>query len=598
MTNAGFAAPGTARQHAWFRNSLAWRLVLPIPLALAIVIAAIWLIIPRLVTANAIEEAVLASKQTAAQFKTIRGYYTESVVNKVEKNGAMTVSFDHATNTKAIPLPATMIQDLSELLSKNDTTVSLYSKYPFANRKDRKLDAFQQAAWDFLSTHPDATFSRQEERNGKQVVRVAVADVMVAKTCVDCHNSTAGSPKTDWKVGDVRGVLEVASVIDAQIANGAAMSRSILIGAGLVGLGLLAVILLAARSVTKPLEGLTGGMKELAAGNFDVVLPGLGRTDEVGEMAQAVGEFKIKAAEKARQDAEAKAEADKHAAAERKAEMQRLADDFEAAVGEIVQTVSTASTQLEVAAGRLTQTAADTQRLSTAVAAASEQASANVKSVASASEELAASVDEIGRQVQASSRMSSEAVTQASRTDDRITMLSQAATRIGDVTKLITTIAEQTNLLALNATIEAARAGEAGKGFAVVAQEVKQLAAQTAKATSEISGQIAEMQSATQESVVAIKEIGGTITQISEIATTIASAVEEQGAATQEITRSVQQASVGTSEVAAKITDVNRGAAETGSASSQVLSSAQSLAHESHRLKVEMGKFLATVRAA
>jgi len=195
-------------------------------------------------------------------------------------------------------------------------------------------------------------------------------------------------------------------------------------------------------------------------------------------------------------------------------------------------------------------------------------------------------------------RISTDAVGQAAKTDDRISTLSRAAGRIGDVTKLITTIAEQTNLLALNATIEAARAGEAGKGFAVVAQEVKQLAAQTAKATSEISGQIAEMQSATEESVVAIKEIGGTIGRISQIATTIASAIEEQGAATQEITRNVQQAAAGTTQVAANIVEVNRGAADTGSASSQVLSSAQSLATESNRLKHEMDKFLATVRAA
>jgi methyl-accepting chemotaxis protein len=429
-------------------------------------------------------------------------------------------------------------------------------------------------------------------------VRVAVADVMVAQGCVDCHNSTAGSPKTDWKIGDVRGVLEVASVIDPQIANGAELSRSILIGAGVIGVILLAVILLAARGVTKPLEGLTGGMKKLAAGNFAVVLPGLGRSDEIGEMAQAVEDFKIKAAERARQEAEEKAAGDRRAAAARKGEMQRLADEFESAVGDIVQTVSSASTQLAAAAAKLTTSAATTEALSTKVATASEQASVNVHSVASATEELAASVGEIGRQVQESSRISTDAVGQAAKTDDRISTLSRAAGRIGDVTKLITTIAEQTNLLALNATIEAARAGEAGKGFAVVAQEVKQLAAQTAKATSEISGQIAEMQSATEESVVAIKEIGGTIGRISQIATTIASAIEEQGAATQEITRNVQQAAAGTTQVAANIVEVNRGAADTGSASSQVLSSAQSLATESNRLKHEMDKFLATVRAA
>jgi methyl-accepting chemotaxis protein len=598
MSEAGLALTSPEGGRSWFRNSLAWRIVLPVPLAMVLAIVAIWVFVPRLIADNAIDEAVNASRQTAAEFKTIRGYYTEKVVNKVVKNGAMRAAVEHAGDAKAIPLPATMIHDLSELLSKNDTTVSLYSKYPWPNRKSRTLDAFQQQAWDYLSANPTATFTREEERNGKRMVRVAVADVMVAKACVDCHNTTAGSPKTDWKIGDVRGVLEVSSVIEAQLANGAKMSRSILIGAGVIGVILLAIILLATRSMTKPLKGLTGGMKKLAGGDFTAVLPGLGRGDEIGEMAQAVEDFKMKAAERARQEADEKAEADRRASAGRKAEMQRLADEFEAAVGQIIQTVSSASAQLEAAAGKLTSTAATTQQLSTAVAAASEEASVNVQSVASATEELVASVSEIGRQVQASSRMSSEAVQQAGKTDDRITMLSNAASRIGDVTKLITTIAEQTNLLALNATIEAARAGEAGKGFAVVAQEVKQLAAQTAKATSEISGQIAEMQSATQESVVAIKEIGGTIGRISEIATTIASAIEEQGAATQEITRNVQQAAVGTTEVASKITDVSRGAEQTGSASSEVLSSAQALAQESGRLKQEMGKFLATVRAA
>ena len=600
MISAAAAVPPTSASSArtWFRNGLAWRLVLPIPLALIAAIAATWLIVPRLITANAVDEAEMASRQMAEQFKSIRTYYTQNVVNKVVKDGSMKASFDHKANDKLIPLPATFLQDLSALFAKDDVTLSLYSKYPFPNRKDRRLDAFQQEAWDFLTANPKSTFSRGEERNGKQIVRVAVADTMVAQSCVDCHNSMPGSPKTDWKIGDVRGVLEVTSVIDNQLAHGAALSNSILVGAGITGLILLAVILLATRSVTKPLKGLAGGMKELAAGNFDVVLPGLGRADEIGEMAQAIGDFKVMAAAKARREAEDKVEADKHVTAQRKAEMQRLAEGFEATVGNIVQTVSTASAELEAAATRLSRTAETTQELSTTVAGASEEASANVQSVASAAEEMAASVTEIGRQVQESSRISADAVSQAQKTDDRITMLSDAASRIGDVTKLITSIAEQTNLLALNATIEAARAGVAGKGFAVVAQEVKALAAQTAKATSEISGQIAEMQAATQESVVAIKEIGGTIGRISEIAKSIASGIEEQSVTTLEITRNVQQAASGTTRVASNITDVNRGAAETGSASAQVLASARSLANDSKRLQMEMSKFLATVRAA
>jgi methyl-accepting chemotaxis protein len=267
-------------------------------------------------------------------------------------------------------------------------------------------------------------------------------------------------------------------------------------------------------------------------------------------------------------------------------------------VGGIIDKVSSASTRLEAAAGALAGTAQTTQQLSGTVAAASEQASANVQSVASATEEMTSSVNEIARQVQESSKIAAQAVQQAEKTDARIGELSQAAGRIGDVVKLITAIAEQTNLLALNATIEAARAGEAGRGFAVVASEVKQLASQTAKATEEIGTQIAGMQAATQDSVSAIKEIGGTIGRIAEIASMISNTVEEQGAATQEIARNVGEAAKGTAMVASNITDVNRGAGETGSASSQVLSSAQSLSGESNHLKLEVDKFLSTVRAA
>ena len=329
-----------------------------------------------------------------------------------------------------------------------------------------------------------------------------------------------------------------------------------------------------------------------------MVLPGLGRKDEVGEVAGAVEKFKVVSEQKAREEAEAKIKQDQIAAQQRKADMVKLADDFEAAVGEIIETVSSASTELEASAGTLTSTAERAQELTTMVAAASEEASTNVQSVASATEELSSSVNEISRQVQELARMANDAVDQARTTNDRVGELSKAAARIGDVVELINTIAGQTNLLALNATIEAARAGEAGRGFAVVASEVKALAEQTAKATGEIGQQIAGIQAATQESVGAIKEISGTIERLSEISSTIAAAVEEQGAATQEISRNVQQAAQGTQQVSSNIIDVQRGASETGSASSQVLSAAQSLSADSNRLKLEVGKFLETVRAA
>jgi methyl-accepting chemotaxis protein len=357
------------------------------------------------------------------------------------------------------------------------------------------------------------------------------------------------------------------------------------------------VVLLLGRGITRPLAQMRAAMERLAGGDSDFVVPGTGRRDEIGEMAGAVEVFRHNAIER-RQLAAEQQQVQERAAEERRADMHRIASQFEAAVGEIVGAVSSSSTELEAAAGTLTDTAERTQRLSSQVASASEEASTNVQSVASATDELSASVHEIGRQVHESSRIARDAVDQARKTDGRIAELAQAAHRIGDVVKLITAVAEQTNLLALNATIEAARAGEAGRGFAVVAQEVKALAGQTAKATDEIGQQIAAMQTATEDSVASIQEIGATIDRVAGIAQSIAAAVEQQGAATREIARNVQQAAHGTSEVAAKITAVDRGASETGSASAQVLSSAQALASEGSKLKLELQQFLATVRAA
>lgn len=352
------------------------------------------------------------------------------------------------------------------------------------------------------------------------------------------------------------------------------------------------------RGISRPVVAMTAAMRKLAAGDLSVQLPGLNRGDEVGQMARAVEEFKIQAVAKAEQEVAEREAASRELAQTRKAELHHLAELFEGAVGSIIENVGSASNDLESSAVVLTRSSVATQELSAVVATASEETSSNVQSVASATEEMAASVDEIGRQVHDSNAIASEAVIQAERTDARMMELQAAASRIGDVTMLITTIAGQTNLLALNATIEAARAGESGRGFAIVAQEVKALAAQTTKATHEISTQIAAMQAATQESVLAIKEISGTIARVSEIASTIAASIEEQGVATQEIAANIQQAAVGTSRVATSIADVHRGAGDTGSASSQVLSAAQLLSSENKRLKAEVVKFLETVRAA
>ncbi|MGC2777133.1 MAG: methyl-accepting chemotaxis protein [Bradyrhizobium sp.] len=371
---------------------------------------------------------------------------------------------------------------------------------------------------------------------------------------------------------------------------------AIVVGA-LVVLILIGSAVFSSLTIARPIRRVGEILLELADGNKSVEIPYTERGDEVGDNARAARTFKDNLIRIEQMELDQKNQ-DKIAAQQRRAEMIKLADAFQTAVGGIVTTVSSAAHRLEGAADTLSGTANQTQALSGMVAAASEEASTNVGAVASATEEMSASVTEISRQVHDSSRIAHQAVKQAERTDARINELQAAAGRIGDVVKLITAIAEQTNLLALNATIEAARAGESGRGFAVVASEVKALAAQTAKATEDIGTQIAGMQAATQESVAAIKEIGATITQISDIATTIAATVEQQGAATREIARNVGEAAKGTAEVAERITEVNRGASATGSASGQVLDSARSLTFQSSNLRVEVEKFLETVRAA
>jgi methyl-accepting chemotaxis protein len=370
-----------------------------------------------------------------------------------------------------------------------------------------------------------------------------------------------------------------------------------------LGIGLFIIVVLAgvavfgALAISKPIRRIGEVLRALAQGNKNVEVPYLGRADEVGENARAAQAFKEKLIRIDELEA-AEKETARKMEEQRRADVNEVAGAFETTVASVVRSVSSSSTELEAAAEALGAMASGTRDLSGKVLSASTQAAENVKTVSIATEQLIASVGEISRQVQESTRIAREAVMQAEMTDSRIAELTRAAGRIGDVVKLITAIAEQTNLLALNATIEAARAGNAGKGFAVVAQEVKALAAQTSKATSEIGQQIAGVQAATQDSVTSIKEIGGTITRIAEIAAAITAAVELQAVTTREIAENVQAATGSAAHVAANIAEVNDSAGGITAASAQILASAKSLSQDGNRLSAEMEKLLTAVCAA
>ena len=569
-----------------------------------------------------------AIDKAEAAIKNLEGMRTK--VTNLSATGAETATYYVDTIGKLLGIAS----ELATQSARGDIALSMVAYVSFLQGKERagqeratgsaglaagKFDASTFSRFVSLAAAEDSYFSTFKSIAPEEA-RAAFDKTLSGKSVEDVNrmrqqivmggmSGDVGNLSADGWFNAATARIDHMKEVEDNIGVGLIARAEAISGEATTGLttlaGILAIVLLASlalavfvgRSITGPLDSLKGSMKELADGNLEIAIAGMGRGDEVGDMAGAVEVFKVNAIERRRLEADQKA-TEQRAAEQRKAEMQALAGKFEQAVGGVVRAVASSATQLETAANSLTGTAATTQQLATTVAAASEEASVNVQSVSSAAEEMSASVAEIGRQVQESSRIAGEAVSQARKTDSRIADLSQASNRIGDIVALITGIAEQTNLLALNATIEAARAGEAGRGFAVVAQEVKSLASQTAKATGEISSQIGNMQTATEESVAAIKEIGSTIGRIAEISALIAAAVEEQGAATQEVAHNVQQAAQGTSEVASAITEVNKGARETGAASSQVLASAKSLTVESGRLGSEVEQFLAHIRAA
>ena len=437
------------------------------------------------------------------------------------------------------------------------------------------------------------------------VAETEVADMAKFETREDARQIEANGMGRAYMDGIREKVTDLDKAERDKLATrSAAQGRAVTVATAVTIGALVVLILIAlglryalARAIARPVTRITEVMRRLSEGDTSVAIFGLGRRDELGAMASAVEVFKLNALDRQRLEAE-RIEVERRAAEAKATAMAELAESFEIKVGHLVEVLSSAATELEATAQSMSATAAETGEQSALVTTAIGETASNVETVAAATEQLSASIQEIGRQVVQSAGIASRAVDDARRTDATVQALSDGARKVGEVVGLIHQIAAQTNLLALNATIEAARAGEAGKGFAVVASEVKSLATQTARATEEITGQISRMQDTTAEAVAAIRAIGAVIGEFSGIAAAVAAAVEQQRAATAEIARNIQDAARSTQEVSTSVASVQQAAAETGAAASDVLGAASGLSRNAEQLNSEVEAFLVGIRAA
>lgn len=471
------------------KHSLFWRLFLPVMGIFIICLALISWYIPGAIQKNAEQEALEIAKRNVNQFKTIRKYYTQNVVSKVIGRDGIKGSVNHQNEENSIPLPATMIHDLAKLLGEQGTKLKLYSVFPFPNRQDRELDQFGAEAWQVLKSNPDEIYSRTEQMDAATIVRVGIADLMVSEACVSCHNSHPDTPKSDWRLNDVRGVLEIQMNIDEQLANGASISNTIitLILMLLILLSMVMAIIYR-QSIGSRLNNIGAALREIASGEGDLTrrLDAKGH-DEASLIAQGFNEFVDKL--------EGTIKEIKQAACTLSSTSGELSDITNSVNSAILQQDG----QTEQIAAAITQFSVSAKQISGHAGSAAETTN-KTNDITSEGKQI------VTRSMQATDLLASD-VRKAAEVLGR---LQQDSDRITGVLDVIKGIAEQTNLLALNAAIEAARAGEQGRGFAVVADEVRTLAARTQESTTEIQEMTDRLRSATEE---AVSVMGSNLTQ-------------------------------------------------------------------------------------
>ncbi|MEP2715037.1 methyl-accepting chemotaxis protein [Pseudophaeobacter sp.] len=567
------------------RNSLLVKLALPIPLFLCLGLLVAGLTLPSSMRDNAISAASEGASLTAGRVKAIRSYYTKYVIGDVKASSDLSPGIDHQTDPSVIPLPATLVHEISDMLSEEDVALSLYSAYPFENRAERTLDPFMQEAWEALSKDPEARFERTEVIGGITFLRVAVGDQMSSEVCVACHNSHAGSPKTDWQLGDLRGVIEVRRNIDGILTDTQALSRNILLALGVAAAFLLTLCVSVARSVTRPIDRICNDIAAVSGGDLDTEVQAAGRKDEIGKIGKALvglqkdlrqareGEERRAALQQEQHDVVqhlssglvrlSKGDFSQPIEAEFSGSHEKLRQNFNQTIDTLSGTVSQvieASDSIGNGAAEISQASDDLSHRTESqaatleqTAAALDQLTASVKAAADGARSVEHTMDEAKEEARSSGEVVANAVS-------AMTAISESSSHIGQIITVIDDIAFQTNLLALNAGVEAARAGEAGRGFAVVASEVRALAGRSSEAAMEIKALIGTSAEQVGRGVdlvgkagQALNSIVGRVNEISELVSDITEGAVEQSTGLAEINIGVTQLDQVTQQNAAMV---------------------------------------------